>query len=69
MQAHEKIREYRELCGLTKKDVKTLGGFNGSEQYYGQCENGKYDLSPETIKSMYDAINIARAKKLKSRQQ
>ena len=64
MSACEKIREFRELCGLTKKEVKTLGGFAQSEQFYGQCENGKYELGEEVIHQMYDAICRARAVKL-----
>lgn len=69
MTIYEKIREYRELCGLTRKDVKTLGGYDKSEQYYGQCESGKYDLSEETIKEMYSCINVARAEKMKLNQE
>ena len=65
MKTHERIREYRELCGLTRKEVKTLGNFEGSEQFYGQCEAGKYQLGSDVEKRMYDAINRARAEKLK----
>lgn len=64
MKKHEKIRAYRELCGLTRKEVKTLGDFENSEQFYGQCEAGKYDIGTEVEKKMYDAINRARAKKM-----
>lgn len=64
MKKHEKIRAYRELCGLTRKEVKTFGDFENSEQFYGQCEAGKYDIGPEVEKKMYDAINRARAKKM-----
>lgn len=63
----DKIREFRELCGLTKKEVKTLGKFNGSEQFYGQCENGKYELGEEVIHEMYMAICRARAVKLEQK--
>ena len=52
MKKHEKIRAYRELCGLTRKEVKTLGDFENSEQFYGQCEAGKYDIGPEVEKKM-----------------
>lgn len=65
MTIYEKIRDYRELCGVTRKEVKTLGGYPKSEQYYGQCESGQYNLSEETIKEMYSCINVARAEKLK----
>ncbi|MDD7472190.1 MAG: helix-turn-helix transcriptional regulator [Firmicutes bacterium] len=65
MTIYDKIREYRELCGVTKKEVKTLGNFEHSEQYYGQCENGKYPLDDELIKKMYNAINVARAVKMR----
>ena len=69
MTIYDKIREYRELCGLTRKDVKTYGGYDKSEQYYGQCEIGKYDLSEESIKEMYSCINVARAEKMKLNQE
>ena len=64
MTIDDNIRDYRELCGVTKKEVKTLGNYSKSEQYYGQCENGQYNLSEEAIKEMYSAINVARAAKI-----
>ena len=69
MKIYEKIRQYRELCGVTKKEVKTLGNFEFSEQYYGQCENGKYNLDEDLVKKMYNAINLARAVKILNREQ
>lgn len=65
MTIYEKIRDYRELCGVTRKEVKTLGGYSKSEQYYGQCEMGQYDLTEDKVKEMYDCINVARAEKMK----
>ena len=55
---------YLTAYRLTRKEVKTLGDFENSEQFYGQCEAGKYDIGPEVEKKMYDAINRARAKKM-----
>ncbi len=59
----EKIKEYRIFSGLTKKEVATLGDFAKSEQWLGQCENGKVNMNEENEKEIFDAINVARCKK------
>jgi transcriptional regulator with XRE-family HTH domain len=64
MKYYEKLREYRELSGLTKHDVKALGDYPNSEQYYGKVENGLAgDISDQSLKECYTAINIARCRK------
>ena len=65
MTIYDKIRDYRELCGVTRKEVKTFGNYPKSEQYYGQCEKGQYELAEDAIKEMYSCINVARAEKMK----
>jgi len=59
----EKLKEYRELAGLSKKDIVTLGEYPKSEQWYGRIENGIENFSEAALKECYTAINVARAKK------
>lgn len=61
----DKVKEYMSLCGITtKKELKTLGNFYASEQFLGTLLNGSYPLDEKSLKDLYRAINVTRAKKL-----
>jgi len=69
MTEFEKLKEYRELSGLTKVDVKKLGNYPKTEQYYGQVENGIWpNVDEESLKECYTAINVARYAKQQAAQ-
>jgi hypothetical protein len=58
----KKIRDYRELSGLTKTQASEF--YCKSKQYYCRLETNDY-VSDNDAKEMYQAINLARANKKK----
>lgn len=61
----ERFKEYKELCGIyTNKEMVELGEYPKSVQYLGGVLNGKYSFSATEEKRCYQAVNLARAKKL-----
>ncbi len=57
------LKNLRHDYKLTAKEVKELGGYPYSVQYYGQIENEQRPITPEAYKLMRDCLINAYFKK------
>lgn len=64
----KRIKEYKELCIVTNKDIVEKGGYRNSTQYLGQLLNEQKHCSDETMFEILNAISVARAVKIKNKQ-
>lgn len=64
----KRIKEYKELCMVTNKDIVEKGGYRNSTQYLGQLLNAQKPCSDESMYEILNAISVARAVKIKNKQ-
>lgn len=64
----KRIKEYKELCMVTNKDIVEKGGYRASTQYLGQILNEQKPCSDESMYEILNAISVARAVKIKNKQ-
>lgn len=63
-----RIKEYKELCMVTNKDIVEKGGYRNSTQYLGQLLNEQKPCNEESMYEILNAISKARAVKIKNKQ-
>lgn len=63
-----RIKEYKELCMVTNKDIVEKGGYRNSTQYLGQLLNLQKPCNDEAMFEILNAISVARAVKIKNKQ-
>jgi hypothetical protein len=62
----DRFKSYMELCGIySNKQLVTEGEYPKTEQWLGRVLNGTVPFSDIERKRCYDAVNIARAKRLR----
>lgn len=64
----KRIKEYKELCMVTNKDIVEKGGYRASTQYLGQLLNEQKPCNDESMYEILNAISKARAVKIKNKQ-
>lgn len=64
----KRIKAYKELCGVTNKEICEKGGYRASSQYLGQLLNEQKPCNEESMYEILNAISKARAVKIKNKE-